>query len=1182
MKYQVGGSLRSDDPTYIVRRADEQLYVALKANEFCYILSSRQMGKSSLLQRTSYRLQAEGYACTYLDMTQLGSATVTPRQWYRGITTILFHQLDLAEHINLKQWWEQQPDLSPVQQLHQFIEHVLLPNVQSERIFIFIDEIDSLLSLNFSADDFLAWIRHCYEQRIRNPNFNRLGFALFGVATASELISDKRRTPFNIGTAIELHGFQLHEATPLLNGLEPYVNQPQVVLQEIIHWTNGQPFLTQKLCQLVLQAIWEPNGNVLTLGTEAFWVEQLVQSRIIQRWESQDTPEHLKTIRDRLLYSEQKAGRLLGLYQQILLRSASDAQHDNDPGIPISDSPEQTELVLTGLVEKRKGKLQVKNPIYQRVFNLDWLGKQLVNLRPYSQAINAWLASDYADASWLLRGQALRKVLAWAQDKSLADLDYRFLAASQEFDRQDVQKTLEAERLKEVETRLELERRRSAEQQRHLQQQRLLLGIVSVVMIIAIALGLVAFSGYQRVAVNEVQALVAASAGSLNSEQNLDALVQALSANQKLRQLRKWQLADQDDLQQQSNMALQHAALDSDEFNRLTGHRGAVLAVAVSPNGKWIATASSDRTIRLWKQDGTSVWSREPGAAVYGLAFRPDSQMIAAAGVDGDTTLWALNGEMVYPIMAHETAAWGVAFSPDGKMVATTGADRTLKLWTLKGNLVRTFSGHQSAVWRVAFSPNGQLLASASLDGTVKVWRLDGSLVNTFDAHKGGVWTVAFSPNGEFLLSGGADKTLRLWKLDGTVVRNFDGHTDDVISAGFSPDGQTVVSSSADRTIRLWALNGTLLKILRGHTTVIRDVTFSPSGDVVVSASDDSTVRFWRVKQKLFKRLYGHNETVKGLAFSPDSQIIASASGKALNLWRRDGSSLKTLSSSDTQFLDVDFSPDGQTLASAASDGKIRFWQREGSLVAVLDAHSSPVIHVAYSLDGQLLISADDQHQIKLWQRNPQGEFELAKELDGPQSQIRDIAFSRNGKFIASVDEDGSLWFWLVEGANTPLFRTYVESSGPIWGVSIVPDSLTLAISGYKGELQLWNLNGILYQTLKGGSTGFTKFAFSLDSEMIAAVSIDNTIELLRSDGTQVASLKGQISDVVSLIFSPDRTLLVSGGTNQSMTLWDVQAISKLDWLAYACNWVQDYLQTNAEVKERDRSLCKNALQAHR
>jgi hypothetical protein len=294
----------------------------------------------------------------------------------------LFHKLNLTERVNFESWCEQQSELDPVQRLYQFVEQVLLREIQNNRIFIFIDNINSLLSLNFPVNDFFVWIRYCYEQQAHNPNFKRLGFALFGVASPYNLIIDQHCTPFNIGQAIELYDFQLHEAMPLLEGLEEVVSQPQAILLHIIYWTRGQPFLTQKLCQLVVQVALESYKATITIpnGAEGYWVEQLVRSRIIQHWEFQDEPEHLRTIRDRLVFNEHKAEKLLNIYQRVL---QVEELRNSDPIenlIPADNSEEQKELLLSGLVENYKGYLRVKNPIYRHVFNPQWVSRQLENL----------------------------------------------------------------------------------------------------------------------------------------------------------------------------------------------------------------------------------------------------------------------------------------------------------------------------------------------------------------------------------------------------------------------------------------------------------------------------------------------------------------------------------------------------------------------------------------------------------------------------------------------------------------------------------------------------------------------------------------------------------------------------------------------------------------------------------
>ncbi|MGL6342869.1 MAG: CHASE2 domain-containing protein [Waterburya sp.] len=365
--YQIGGSLPADAPTYIVRQADRDLFDALLTREYCYVLNARQMGKSSLRVKTMSRLKAQGIACSEVELSGIGSQQITSQQWYGGIIQEIIDGFELK--VNRKSWLKERDDLSPMRRLGEFIETVLLRQIE-QNIVIFIDEIDSILSLEFPTDDFLTLIHSFYNKRANKPEYRRLTFVLMGVATPTELFQDIRSTPFNIGRAIELKGFQLSECASLVRGFGDRFEKPQQILAQILSWTGGQPFLTQKLCRLIAQ-----NPQVIDPQS----LDDLVQSQIINNWEAQDNPEHLKTIRDRLCrfanrsFSTSKnnsSQKLLKIYRRILRRGR----------ISFRNYPEHLELKLSGAVAQDKDSLIIKNDIYQAVFNQSWVEGKLDEL----------------------------------------------------------------------------------------------------------------------------------------------------------------------------------------------------------------------------------------------------------------------------------------------------------------------------------------------------------------------------------------------------------------------------------------------------------------------------------------------------------------------------------------------------------------------------------------------------------------------------------------------------------------------------------------------------------------------------------------------------------------------------------------------------------------------------------
>src|SRR5579872_776834 len=247
--YVTGGTLPRDARSYVRRKADDDLYASLKRREFCYVLTARQMGKSSLMVRTAARLREEGVATIVLDLTGVGQ-NLSVEQWYGGLLARVGRQLRLEEA--LEAFWREHDHIGPLQRWMAAIRDVVLPRCPGD-VVVFVDEIDVVRSLPFRTDEFFAAIRECHNLRAQDPQLNRLSFCLLGVATPAQLIQDVRTTPFNIGRRIELTDFTPAEAAPLAEGLHRPTTNGSRLLDRILYWTGGHPYLTQRLCQAIAE-----------------------------------------------------------------------------------------------------------------------------------------------------------------------------------------------------------------------------------------------------------------------------------------------------------------------------------------------------------------------------------------------------------------------------------------------------------------------------------------------------------------------------------------------------------------------------------------------------------------------------------------------------------------------------------------------------------------------------------------------------------------------------------------------------------------------------------------------------------------------------------------------------------------------------------------------------------------
>lgn len=349
--YTVGGTVQAGGGLYIRRQADDELLQECLVGNYAYILSTRQVGKSSLMVRTAEALAPHGIRSVIVDLSEIGVKGVTAEEWYRSF---LFRIVDqLGVDVDVFDWWESNSNVSHTERFTNFFQKILLPAIDS-RLVVFIDEIDTTLRLDFTDDFYLA-VRYMSNARPQIPEFRRLSFVLIGVASPNDLIQDEVRTPFNIATRVELNDFSLQEALPLAQGFNMPARDAELVLKQILQWTNGHPFLTLQLCRLIAD-------SGIAKWSEAD-VDALVASTFFG--EKSEAVSNLEFVSDMLTKRAPNQEAVLATYLQVW--QGWRPVRDVDPSLI------KTHLKLSGVVRREHATLRLRNEIYKKVFDDVWV-----------------------------------------------------------------------------------------------------------------------------------------------------------------------------------------------------------------------------------------------------------------------------------------------------------------------------------------------------------------------------------------------------------------------------------------------------------------------------------------------------------------------------------------------------------------------------------------------------------------------------------------------------------------------------------------------------------------------------------------------------------------------------------------------------------------------------------------
>lgn len=551
------------------------------------------------------------------------------------------------------------------------------------------------------------------------------------------------------------------------------------------------------------------------------------------------------------------------------------------------------------------------------------------------------------------------------------------------------------------------------------------------------------------------------------------------------------------------------------------GHEAAVAAVAISPNGKNVISASFDCTLRLWDIETAESIGIFQGHDdwVTAVAITPNGRCAISASFDDTLRLWEIETSKTMAIYeGHKALVTSVAITPDGKHAISASFDHTLRLWDIETTeTIAIFKGHKSLVMDVAIMPGGQRAVSASSDHTLRLWDIKSAqTLSIFKGHEGAVSAVEILPDSRRFVSASDDCTIRLWDIEKTEALNiFKGHKHPITDVEITPDGSRIISSSDDLTLRLWDIETTkLLASYEGHEAWINSVAITSDGRSAISASNDRTLRLWNIDLMSNTISFdGHEAWIRDVAMMPDNQRVLSASDDhTLRLWDIERAEAVSIYEGHESYVNaVAATPDGFYAISASNDCTLRLWDLATSeTITIFEGHEAPVYDVALTPDGRYALSASAYRTLRLWDI---GTAETIATYEGHEASVMAVAILPDGRRAISASDDYTLRLWDI--LTTKQLAIFTGHEASIMGVAITPDG-KFAISASKDHtLRIWNI-----ETAK-----------------------------------TTAILRGHQARVNSVVITPDGQHAISASNDHTLRIWDIKTRRQL--VSYSADGAQ-------------------------